>query len=112
MTTVVLHQAVGGLVLVPGNLAVIVSGYLGTLAILAVFGIWGFRLGSRRSRGNPGGGGPKRPEPATPPPGGRELNEECPLSDPDVMGDLDLPVLDEQVHERTHELVAPGLRQR
>lgn len=76
MIGVVVHQAVGGPGAVPGNLLVIVSGYLGMLVILVVFGIWGFRLGARGSSGNPGGGGPKRPGPVTPPPGGRELGGE------------------------------------
>jgi hypothetical protein len=52
-----------------------VSGYLAILAILTVFGIWGFRLGSGKSDGN-GGGGSKDPEPQPPPsPGGCEVDE-------------------------------------
>ncbi len=110
MISVVPHQAIGGPVVVAGNLLVIVSGYLGILVILVVFGIWGFRLGSRGSSGNPGGGGPKRPEPMTPPPGGRELSDERLPSDLDVSSVFELAGLEEQVQEPVHDFVAPGSR--
>jgi hypothetical protein len=108
MIAVVVHQAIGGPVVVAGPLFVIASGYLGMLVILVVFGIWGFRLGARGSTGNPGGGGPKRPEPVTPPPGGRELREKRLPSVLDVSSVFELPGLEEQVPERAHDLVAPG----
>jgi hypothetical protein len=58
-----------------GGLILTVSGYLAILAILTIFGIWGFRLGSGKSDGN-GGGGSKEPEPQPPPsPGGCEVDE-------------------------------------
>jgi hypothetical protein len=58
-----------------GDLTLTVAGYLAILAVLTIFGIWGFRLGSRGNDGN-GGGGSKRPEPQPPPsPGGRELDD-------------------------------------
>lgn len=102
MIAVAGHEAVGGPVVVAGPLLVIASGYLGMLAILVVFGIWGFRLGARGSGGNPGGGGPKKPGPGTSPPGGRELRDKRlpPVVEP--------PDLEEQVPERAHDLVAPG----
>ena len=108
MIPVVLHEAVGGPVLVSGPLLVIASGYLGMLAILVVFGIWGFRLGARGSGGNPGGGGPKRPEPGTSPRGGKELRGKRLPSVLDVSSTLELPGLEEQMPERAHDLVAPG----
>jgi hypothetical protein len=48
-------------------------GYLVTLVVLVVFGVWGFRLGDyRRDEGN--GGGSARTNAGSPPPaGGREL---------------------------------------
>jgi len=107
MTTVLLHQAIGGPVLVPGNLLVIVLGYLGPVVILVVFGIWGFRLGSRGSRGDSGGGGPKRPDPMTPPPGGREPDDERLLADLEAIGLSELPDPEAPGHERAHDLVAP-----
>jgi hypothetical protein len=96
------HEAIGGPVVVAGPLLVIVSGYLGVLAILVVFGIWGFRLGARGSGGNPGGGGPEKPGPGTSPPGGRELHDKRlpPVVEP--------PDLEKQGPERGHDLVAPG----
>jgi len=108
MIAVVLHEAVGGPVVVAGPLLVIASGYLGMLAILVVFGIWGFRLGARGSSGNPGGGGPKRPGPGTSPPGGRELREKRLPSVVDVSSVFELPGLEEEVPERAGDLVAPG----
>lgn len=100
--------AIGGPVVVPGNLLVIVSGYLVILVILVVFGIWGFRLGSEGSGGNPPGGGPERPEPMSPPSGGRELGDERLPSDLDIGGVFELPGLAEQVPGPERELVAPG----
>lgn len=105
----VLHEAVGGPAVVSGNLLVIVSGYLAILVVLVVFGIWGFRLGSSGSGGNPGGG-TKRPEPVTPPPGGRELDDQRAPSDLDVSRIFELPGLEERVQEPAHDLVAPRSR--
>jgi hypothetical protein len=102
--------AIGGPMVVPGNLLVIVSGYLGIVAILVVFGIWGFRLGSEGSGGKPPGGGPERPEPVSPPSGGRELGDERLPSDLDVSGIFGLPGGQEQGPEPERELVAPGRR--
>jgi len=107
MTAVGPHLAIGGPMLVSGNLLVIVAGYLGILVILVVFGIWGFRLGSKGSDGNPGGGGPKRPEPVTPPRGGRELDGQGEPADLDV---FDPAGLMEHVPEPAPDLVAPGSR--
>jgi hypothetical protein len=45
-----------------------VSGYLVTLAVLIVFGIWGFRLASQGNGGNGPGGGRGRPDVEPPPP--------------------------------------------
>ena len=47
MTAVLPHQAIGGVLLVPGNLPIVFAAYLGPIVILVVFGIWGFRLGSK-----------------------------------------------------------------
>jgi hypothetical protein len=74
---------------------------------LVVFGIWGFRLGSQGSGGNPPGGGPKRPEPVPPPSGGRELDGEPLPSDLDLGGVFELPGMAEQAPEPERELVAP-----
>ena len=104
------HEAIGGPVVYGGNLLVIVVGYLGMLAILVVFGIWGFRLGSKGSGGNPPGGGPKRPEPVSPPSGGRELDGDRPPPDLDLGRVFDLPGWEERVPEPERELVAPGPR--
>jgi hypothetical protein len=57
---------------------ILVAGYLAALIVLVVFGIWGFRLGSRSSGNDGRNGGPDGPEPE-PPPGGREADEEWPL---------------------------------
>jgi hypothetical protein len=105
---VLVHQAIGAPMVVSGNLFVLVSGSLCALVVLVVFGIWGFRLGSRGSGDNPGGGGPKRPEPMTPSPGGRELDDERLLSDLDVGSLFELPDPKEQVQENRRDLVAPG----
>jgi hypothetical protein len=107
MTTLVLHQAIGGPEPVRGSLLIIVVGYLGILTFLVVFGIWGFLLGSRHSGGNPGGGGPKRPKPTAPPPGGRGRDEERLPSDLDIIELLERSAPGEEVHERDDDLVAP-----
>jgi hypothetical protein len=54
---------------------VLALGYLSGLAVLVVFGAWGFRSGSGR-QDNRNGGGSARPDAAPPPPpaGGRELD--------------------------------------
>jgi hypothetical protein len=53
-------------------------GSIANLVILAVFGIWGLRLGARSRGGDDGGGGGwNGPEPGPePPPGGRELTDD------------------------------------
>jgi len=76
VTGSVVHEALGIGLVIPGNLFVVVSGYLAILATLVIVAIWGFRLGSKHSGGNPPGG-PKRPEPTRTPPGGRDLTDEC-----------------------------------
>ena len=101
-------EAIGGPVVYAGHPLVIVSGYLTTLAILVVFGIWGLRLGSRGSGGNPPGGGPRRPEPIPPPPGGRGLDGDHRPSDLDLSRIFEPPGWAEQVPEPERELVAPG----
>jgi hypothetical protein len=100
--------AIGGPMVVAGNLLVIVSGYVTILVVLVVFGIWGFRQGSEGSGGNPPGGGPERPEPVSPPSGGRELGDERLPSDLDVSRLFELPGLEEQEPAPERELVAPG----
>jgi hypothetical protein len=107
MIAVVLHEAIDGPVVVAGPLLLIVLGYLPMLAILVVFGIWGFRLGASGSSDNPGGG-PKRPEPRPSPPGGRELGERSLPSVLDVSSSLEVPGLEEEMPERARDLVAPG----
>jgi hypothetical protein len=104
---VLVHQAIGAPMVVSGNLFVLVSGNLIALVVLVVFGIWGFRLGSRGSGDNPGGG-PKRPEPMTPSPGGRELDDERPPADLDDGSLFEPPDLQEQVQQLRRDLVAPG----
>lgn len=101
------HQAIGGPVVVVGSPIAIVSCYLSIIIFLVVFGIWGFRLGSRGSGGNPGGGDPRRPEPVTPPRGGRELDEPGMPADLDVSSIFELTGLEEQVKDRSHDLVGP-----
>ena len=50
------------------------AGYLVSLVVLVVFGIWGFRTGSGRFDEGNGGGGSKGPDIGSPPPtGGRVL---------------------------------------
>ena len=110
MIALVSHEAVGGPVVYAGNLLVIVLGYLIILAILVVFGIWGFRLGSKGSGGHPPGGGPKRPEPVPPPSGGRELDGERMPSDLDLSRGFEIPGAQEPAPEPERELVAPGPR--
>jgi hypothetical protein len=52
-------------------------GYLASLVVLVVFGIWGFRLGSGRFDEGNGGGGSRGPDLGSPPPaGGRELTDD------------------------------------
>jgi hypothetical protein len=103
-------EAIGGPVVYAGNLLVIVAGYLIILAILVVFGIWGFRLGSQGSGGHPPGGGPKRPEPVPPPSGGRGLDGDHWPSDLDLSRVFEPPGSAEHVPEPERELVAPGPR--
>ena len=110
MIALVSHEAVGGPVVYAGNLFVIVGGYLAILLILVVFGVWGFRLGSKGSDGNPPGGGPKRPEPIPPPAGGRELDGERLPSDLDISRAFEIPGLAEPVPEPERELVGPRSR--
>lgn len=110
MIALVSHEAIGGPVVYAGNVLVILAGYLTTLAILVIFGIWGFRLGSKGSGGNPPGGGPKRPGPVSPPSGGRELDGGHLPSDLDLSKVFELPGGEEPVPEPERELVAPGRR--
>jgi hypothetical protein len=110
MIALVSHEAIGGPVVYVGNLLAVVAGYLTSLAILVVFGIWGFRLGSKGPGGNPPGGGPKRPEPVSPPSGGRELDGGHLPTGPDLSRVFELPGLEDPVPEPERELVAPGPR--
>jgi hypothetical protein len=107
MTAVLPHQAVGGPLLIPASLPVVLAAYLIPLVILVVFGIWGFRLGSKHSGGSSGGGGPKRPEPTPTPPGGGKSGDKPVLESLTVGSLLELPGQDEQAREREHELVGP-----
>lgn len=110
MIALVSHEAIGGPVVYAGNLLAVVGGYLTSLVILVVFGIWGFRLGAKGPGGNPPGGGPKRPEPVSPPSGGRELDGGHLPSGPDLSKVFELPGWEEPVPEPERELVAPGPR--
>jgi hypothetical protein len=73
-----LPAAVGGpVVFARGNAYLGIVGYLLTLVFLVVFGIWGFRLGSRGVDGGDGGGGTKPRDAGPPPPSdGRELTDD------------------------------------
>ena len=108
MTAVLPSQAIGGPLLVPGNLFVILAAYLAPIVILVVFGIWGFRLGSKHSGGNSGGGGgPKRPEPTPPPSGGGKTGDKRVPQSLTIGSFLEPPVEQEQAQERERELVGP-----
>jgi hypothetical protein len=62
-----------------------VSGYLVALAVLIVFGIWGFRLGSRSNGSNGRGGGLRRPDEEPPPaPSGLEADDQRLAADLDL----------------------------
>lgn len=108
MTAVLPHQAIGGVLLVPGNLPVVFAAYLVPILILVVFGIWGFRLGSNDSGGNSGGGGgPKGPEPTPTRPGGGKSSDKSVLESLTIGGLLEPPGREEQAQERERELVGP-----
>lgn len=108
MTALLPDQAIGGPLLVPANLLIILAAYLAPLVVLVVFGIWGFRLGSRDSGGNSGGGGgPKEPEPTPPPSGGGKSGDKPVLQSLTMGSFLELPGEQEQAHERERELVGP-----
>jgi hypothetical protein len=65
-----------------------VSGYLVTLVVLIVFGIWGFRLASQGNGSDGPGGGRGRPDvEPPPPPGGRQADDQRDAADLDL--DLD-----------------------
>jgi hypothetical protein len=102
----VLHEALGVGFVIPGNLLVLCSGYIATLATLVIFGVWGFRLGAKGPGGN-GGGGPRRPGPISPPSGGRELDNELPPSDLDARDVFERSGLAEDAGEPDRELVGP-----
>ena len=108
MTAVLPHQAIGGVLLVPGNLSVVFAAYLVPIVILVVFGIWGFRLGSYDSGGNSGGGGGSRgPEPTPTRPGGGKSSDKSVLESLTIGGLLEPPGREEQAQERERELVGP-----
>jgi hypothetical protein len=107
MTAVLPHQAIGGPILVPANLLVVLAAYLAPLVILVIFGIWGFRLGSKDSGGNSGGGGPKRPEPTPPRPGGGKSADKRVLESLTIGSLVEPPGREKQAQEREHELVGP-----
>jgi hypothetical protein len=72
-----LPAAVGGpVVITVGNAYLGIVGYLLTLVFLVVFGIWGFRLGSRGVDGGNGGGTKRRDAGPPPPSDGRELTDD------------------------------------
>ena len=107
MTAVPLHQAIGGPLLVPANMLVIFAAYLAPIVILVVFGIWGFRLGSKDSGGNSGGGGggSKGPEPKPMPPSGGKSGKKRAMPSLTIGSLVELPGQKEQAQER--ELVGP-----
>src|ERR1700691_2939243 len=108
MTAVPPHQAIGGVLLVPGNLPVVFAAYLVPIVILVVFGIWGFRLGSNDSGGNSGGGGGSRgPGPTPTPPGGGKSSDKRVRDSLTTGGRLDSPGREKQAQERERELVGP-----
>jgi hypothetical protein len=107
MNAVLPHQAIGGPLLVPANLFVLLAAYLIPLVILVVFGIWGFRLGSKHSGGNGGGGGSKGPEPTPTPPSGGKSGEKRVLRSVTVGGLVELPDQENKAPERERELVGP-----
>jgi hypothetical protein len=108
MTAVLPHQAIGGVLLVPGNLPILFAAYLVPVAILVVFGIWGFHLGSKDSGGNSGGGGgPKRPDPTPTPPGGGKSSDRRVMESLTIGSLLEPPGRQEQAQERERELVGP-----
>jgi hypothetical protein len=108
MTAVLPHQAIGGPILVQANLFVVFAAYLAPIVILVVFGIWGFRLGSKDSGGNSGGGGgPKRPDPTPTPPGGGKTSDRRILESLTIGGLLEPPGQEEQAQDRERELVGP-----
>lgn len=102
-------QAIGGPVLVAGgNIFIVLSAYLAPLVILVVFGIWGFRLGSRHSGGNSGGGGgPKRPEPRPTPPGGGKSRDNRALESLTIGSLLEPSGQEKQARKPERELVGP-----
>jgi hypothetical protein len=61
-----------------------VGGYLIVLAVLIVFGIWGFRLASQGNGGHGRGGGPGPDIELPPPPGGRQADDERHAADLDL----------------------------
>ena len=108
MTAVLPHQAIGGVLLVPGNLPVVFAAYLIPIVILVVFGIWGFHLGSKDSGGNSGGGGgPKGPDPTPTPPGGGKSSDKRVLESLTIGSLLEPLGHEEQAEERERELVGP-----
>lgn len=107
MTAVLPHQAIGGVLLVPGNLPVVFAAYLVPIVILLVFGIWGFRLGSNDSGGNSGGGGSRGPEPTPTRPGGGKSSDKSVLESLTIGGLPEPPGREEQAQERERELVGP-----
>lgn len=108
MTAVSPPQAIGGLVVVPGNIFVLLGAYLIPVVILVIFGIWGFRLGSKYPGGDSGGGGgPKRPEPRPTPPGGGKLSDKRVLEWVAIGSLPEAPGQEEQARDRERELVGP-----
>jgi hypothetical protein len=108
MNAVLSHQAIGGPLLVPASPFLVLAAYLAPLVILVVFGIWGFRLGSKYSGGSSGGGGgSKGPEPTPTPPTGGKTGDKPVLHSVTVRGLVELPGQEEQAQERERELVGP-----
>lgn len=107
MNAVLPHQAIGGPPLVPANLLLILAAHLVPIVVLVVFGIWGFRLGSKDLGGNSGGGGPKGPEPTPAPPEGGNSRDKRVLHSVTVGGLAELPDQQQQAQERERELVGP-----
>jgi hypothetical protein len=114
LIAVMAHEMAGyGFFIHPAaNLLAVVSGCLSALVILTVFGIWGFRLGSRDIGGDGRGGGQKRDDREPPPtPGGRAADDDR-HADLDISSLLDLPVYGARTHTPEPAHSAPDRKEK